>query len=59
MNKGILESTNIGLGLASGDIIVTLDADAQHDPSGIPSIVRPIAQDVADLVARALWKARA
>ena len=50
MNKGIVESTNIGLGLASGDIIVTLDADAQHDPSEIPSIVRPIAQDFADLV---------
>jgi glycosyltransferase involved in cell wall biosynthesis len=50
VNKGIVESTNIGLRLASGDIIVTLDADAQHDPSEIPSIVRPIAQDLADLV---------
>jgi glycosyltransferase involved in cell wall biosynthesis len=36
--------------LASGDVVVTLDADGQHDPSEIPAIVQPIAQGLADLV---------
>jgi glycosyltransferase involved in cell wall biosynthesis len=49
-NKGIVKSTEIGLRAASGEIIVTLDADGQHDPSEIPVMVRPIAQDAADLV---------
>jgi len=49
-NKGIVKSTEIGLQAASGEIIVTLDADGQHDASEIPVMVRPIAQDVADLV---------
>jgi glycosyltransferase involved in cell wall biosynthesis len=32
------------------DILVTLDADGQHNPDEIPNIVKPIAQGVADLV---------
>lgn len=32
------------------DIIVTLDADGQHNPSEIPKIVEPILKDKADLV---------
>jgi len=50
LNSGIVRSTEVGLRSASGDIIVTLDADGQHDPSEIPAIVQPIAQDLADLV---------
>jgi glycosyltransferase involved in cell wall biosynthesis len=49
-NLGIVRSTQIGLRSASGDIIVTLDANGQHDPSEIPIIVGPIAQGLADLV---------
>jgi glycosyltransferase involved in cell wall biosynthesis len=49
-NLGIVRSTEIGLRLASQEVVVTLDADGQHDPSEIPSVVRPIAQDLADLV---------
>jgi glycosyltransferase involved in cell wall biosynthesis len=49
-NKGIVWSTEVGLRSASGDVIITLDADGQHDPSEIPVLVRPIAQGLADLV---------
>ena len=49
-NKGIVKSTEIGLRAASGDIIVTLDADGQHDPFEIPAMVQPIIQGLADLV---------
>ncbi len=47
---GIVRSTEVGLRAASGDIIVTLDADGQHDPSEIPIIARPVIEDLADLV---------
>jgi len=50
LNMGIVRSTEVGLRLASGDVIVTLDADGQHDPSEIPALVKPITQDLADLV---------
>lgn len=49
-NRGIVRSTQIGLRSASGDIVVTLDADGQHDPSEIPVIVEPIVRGLADLV---------
>jgi len=49
-NLGVVRSTEIGLGLASQEVIVTLDADGQHDPRFIPVVVRPIAQGLADLV---------
>lgn len=32
------------------DVLVTLDADGQHDPSEIPTIVNPIVQSAADVV---------
>lgn len=32
------------------DVLVTLDADGQHDPSEIPNVVKPIVQGTADLV---------
>jgi glycosyltransferase involved in cell wall biosynthesis len=34
----------------NADVLVTLDADGQHNPEEIPNIVKPIAQGVADLV---------
>jgi len=50
VNLGVVKSTEIGLKFASGDIVVTLDADGQHDPSQIPSVVQPIIHGLADLV---------
>jgi glycosyltransferase involved in cell wall biosynthesis len=34
----------------NADVLVTLDADGQHDPAEIPSIVNPIVQGFADMV---------
>lgn len=50
VNLGVVRSTEIGLRLASQEVIVTLDADGQHDPCDIPVMVRPVAQDLPDLV---------
>lgn len=49
-NAGVLRATERGLGEATGDVIVTLDADGQHDPSEIPRLVEPILRGDADLV---------
>ena len=49
-NLGVLGATQTGLHEASGDIIVTLDADGQHDPSEIPEIIEPILKGEAELV---------
>jgi glycosyltransferase involved in cell wall biosynthesis len=34
----------------NADVLVTLDADGQHNPEEIPKVVKPIADGVADLV---------
>jgi len=34
----------------NADVLVTLDADGQHDPEEIPKVVKPIARGMADLV---------
>lgn len=34
----------------NADILVTLDADGQHDPNEIPNVVKPIVEGVADVV---------
>lgn len=49
-NLGVVRTTEIGLRMARGDVIVTLDADGQHDPSEILAMARPIAEGTADLV---------
>ena len=39
-----------GFKAATGDVIVTLDADGQHPPEDIPRIIKPILENKADLV---------
>lgn len=34
----------------NADVMVTLDADGQHDPSNIPTLVNPVIQGKADIV---------
>ena len=34
----------------AADVLVTLDADGQHDPSEIPAVVKPIVEGEADVV---------
>jgi len=47
---GIVKSLTRGFEIATGEIIVTLDADGQHDPSDIAALVRPIIDGEADVV---------
>jgi len=50
MNMGVLKAIEAGLREATGDIMVMLDADGQHNPLDIPSLVQPIVDGEADLV---------
>ncbi len=55
-NRGLAAAFNRGAteALARGaDIIVTLDADGQHDPSAMARLVAPIVEGSADLVVAA------
>ena len=49
-NRGYIEALRTGFKVATGDIIVTLDADGQHSPEEIPRIIKPILEKKADLV---------
>ena len=55
----INHATNLGKGeaLKSGfsaigdvDVVVTIDGDGQHNPDEIPSLIKPVIEDGADLV---------
>ena len=57
----VRHESNLGYGAAvqslfrlarelNADVLVTLDADGQHFPSEIPNVVKPIFDDVADVV---------
>lgn len=41
-NLGVTKATRKGLEAAHGDIIVTMDADGQHDPSDILELIKPL-----------------
>lgn len=43
-NLGATTATRRGLEAAHGDIIVTMDADGQHDPLDIPKLVGPLTE---------------
>jgi len=49
-NSGVLKATQRGLREAGGDVIVTLDADGQHNPEEIPKLVKPLLEGEADMV---------
>lgn len=48
--EGYIGAIKTGFEKATGDIIVTLDADGEHDPGDIPRLVKPILDGEADLV---------
>lgn len=51
LGKGAALKTGFTAGLSKGyDIIVTLDADLQHPPEHIPSLLQPIKKNEADLM---------
>ncbi len=49
-NLGVTKAIQRGLKAAHGDIIVTMDADGQHDPSDIPNLIKPIIDGKGDVV---------
>jgi len=48
--RGKGEAIRRGLAAATGDVIVTMDADGSHDPADVRSLVAPIEAGEADLV---------
>jgi len=49
-NQGKGAAMNAGMKEATGDIIVFIDADGQHNPEEITKLLKPILQDEADFV---------
>lgn len=49
-HQGYISALKHGFQAAQGDIVVTFDADGEHDPSEIPKVVAPLTQGRADLV---------
>jgi len=48
-NLGVTKTTQVGFEQAHGDIIVTMDADGQHDPLNIPKLIEPLAEGKAEM----------
>ncbi len=48
--RGKGDAIRRGLSAATGDVIVTMDADGSHDPADIRALVEPIERGDADLV---------
>ena len=48
--KGYIGAIKTGFREATGEIVITLDADGEHDPADIPKLVEPITSGQADLV---------
>jgi glycosyltransferase involved in cell wall biosynthesis len=48
--RGKGDAVRLGLAAATGDVVVTMDADGSHDPAEIAAIVAPIAAGEADMV---------
>ena len=49
-NKGYIEAIKSGFKEASGDIVITFDADGEFLAQEIPELIRPIINDDADMV---------
>jgi len=47
---GAYRALKTGFRAASGDVIITMGADGQHDPADIPRLLEPILSGEADLV---------
>jgi glycosyltransferase involved in cell wall biosynthesis len=49
MNQGKDVALRMGMRAASGQILVTLDADLQNDPSDIPALLAPVVSGQVDM----------
>ena len=43
-NSGVTKATQKGFEVARGSIIITMDADGQHEPSDIPKLIEPLTE---------------
>jgi glycosyltransferase involved in cell wall biosynthesis len=48
-NLGVTKAIQEGIQAARGDVIVTIDADGQHNPQDLPKMIKPIVEGEADL----------
>ncbi|MEZ5318923.1 MAG: glycosyltransferase family 2 protein, partial [Vicinamibacterales bacterium] len=48
--RGKGDAVRLGLDHATGDVVVTMDADGSHDPREIGALAAPILRDEADIV---------
>ena len=48
--RGYIEAIKYGFQEASGEVIITLDADGEFSPEYIPDLVKPIVNGAADMV---------
>ena len=53
-NYGKSAALNVGFGRASGDVVITMDADLQDSPDEVPELYRMIKEEGYDLVSG--WK---
>jgi glycosyltransferase involved in cell wall biosynthesis len=53
-NYGKSAALNVGFGEATGDVVITMDADLQDSPDEVPELYRMVTQDGYDLVSG--WK---
>ena len=49
-NKGYGAAILTGIKHATGDVIITIDSDGQHNPEEIPNLINPILCNQADIV---------
>lgn len=49
-NQGYGAAILTGFKHATGDVIVTMDSDGQHEPEEIPNLIRPIINNKADII---------
>ena len=49
-NRGYLAALRRGFDAVTTPVVVTLDADGEHDPDDVPAVAAPVLADEADLV---------